>query len=129
MILSKNEKSIFDSMLALGMTEEEAFEAIEDDRRIDKGEKLFDLPPELEKGAKKARRADRKPNSKPTNRERKEDIDKRTLIQILVNALAKNEISEHEVTNPERQIDFIFHGRKFRIVLSAPRTQSFGHFA
>ena len=121
MELSKSEQKIFDSMLALGMTEEEAFEAIQDDRKIDKGEKLFELPPELEAGAKKARRADRKPNSKPTNRERKEDIDKRTLIQILVNALAKNEVSEPEVTNPERQIDFIFNNRKFRIVLSAPR--------
>lgn len=121
MELSKSEQKIFDSMLALGMTEEEAFEAIQDDRKIDKGEKLFELPPELEAGAKKARRADRKPNSKPTSKERKEDIDKRTLIQILVNALAENEISEPEVTNPERQIDFIFHDRKFRIVLSAPR--------
>ena len=121
MELSKSEQKIFDSMLALGMTEEEAFEAIQDDRKIDKGEKLFELPPELEAEAKKARRADRKPNSKPTNRERKEDIDKRTLIQILVNALVKNEVSEPEVTNPERQIDFIFNNRKFRIVLSAPR--------
>ena len=121
MELSKNEKKIFDSMLALGMTEEEAFEAIQDDRRIDKGEKLFDLPPELEEGAKKARRAARKPNSKPTHRERKEDEDKQILIKNLVNALAKNGITDYTITNPERQIDFIFNNRKFRIVLSAPR--------
>lgn len=121
MTLSKNEKKIFDSMLALGMTEEEAFEAIEDDRKIDKGEKLFDLPPELEEGAKKARRAARKPNSKPTNRERKEDEDKQILIKNLVNALAENGITDYTITNPERQIDFIFNNRKFRIVLSAPR--------
>lgn len=121
MTLSKNEKKIFDSMLALGMTEEEAFEAIEDDRRIDKGEKLFELPPELEEGAKKARRAARKPNSKPTNRERKEDEDKQILIKNLVNALAENGITDYTITNPERQIDFIFNNRKFRIVLSAPR--------
>ena len=121
MELSKNEKKIFDSMLALGMTEEEAFEAIQDDRRIDKGEKLFDLPPELEEGAKKARRAARKPNSKPTHRERKEDEDKQILIKNLVNALAENGITDYTITNPERQIDFTFNNRKFRIVLSAPR--------
>ena len=121
MELSKNEKKIFDSILALGMTEEEAFEAIQDDRRIDKGEKLFDLPPELEEGAKKARRAARKPNSKPTHRERKEDEDKQILIKNLVNALAENRITDYTITNPERQIDFTFNNRKFRIVLSAPR--------
>lgn len=120
MTLSKNEKKIFDSMLALGMTEEEAFEAIEDDRKIDKGEKLFDLPPELEEGAKKARRAARKPNSKPTNRERKEDEDKRFLINLLNSAL-ENSAELLQITNPERQIDFTFNNRKFRIVLSAPR--------
>ena len=121
MELSKNEKKIFDSMLALGMTEEEAFEAIQDDRRIDKGEKLFELPPELEEGAKKARRAARKPNSKPTHRERKEDEDKQILVKNLVNALAENGITDYTITNPERQIDFTVNNRKFRIVLSAPR--------
>lgn len=127
MELSKNEKKIFDSMLALGMTEEEAFEAIQDDRRIDKGEKLFELPPELEEGAKKARRAARKPNSKPTHRERKEDEDKRFLIKLFNSALENSdnegftELPKIEITNPERQIDFIFNNRKFRIVLSAPR--------
>ena len=121
MELSKNEKKIFDSMLALGMTDEEAFEAIQDDRRIDKGEKLFELPPELEEGAKKARRAARKPNSKPTHRERKEDEDKQILIKNLVNVLAENGITDYTITNPERQIDFILNNRKFRIVLSAPR--------
>ena len=121
MELSKNEKKIFDSMLALGMTEEEAFEAIQDDRRIDKGEKLFELPPELEEGAKKAKQAASKPNSKPTQRERKEDEDKQILVKNLVNALAENGITDYTITNPERQIDFIFNNRKFRIVLSAPR--------
>ena len=120
MNLTPTEKKTFDSMLALGMSEEEAFETIADDRKIDKGEKLFDLPPELEKASKKARRADRKPNSTPTKRERKEDTDKRFLIAEIVKALA--ECDKVEITNPERQIDFTFSNRKFRIVLSAPRS-------
>ena len=58
--LTPKEKKVFESMIALGCSEEEAFEVIESDRRIDKGEKIFDLDPELEKGAKKARQAHEK---------------------------------------------------------------------
>lgn len=120
--LTPKEQKVFDSMLDLGCTEEEAYEVIEADRKIDKGEKLFELDPELEKGAKKARQAPRKANATPTKRERKEDTDKRILIQFLTNALTNSDITEYEITNPERQIDFTFSGRKFRIVLSAPRS-------
>ena len=53
-------------------------------------------------------------------RERKADEAKRELIKLLQESL--KEVSENlEVTNPERQIDFTVKGRKFRIVLSAPR--------
>ena len=104
----------------LGLTDEEIADVIETDKRIDKGEKLFELDPELEKGAKKARQAPRKANTTPTKRERKEDTDKRELIAEIVKALA--ECDKVEITNPERQIDFEFSGRKFRIVLSAPRS-------
>lgn len=120
MKLTPKEEDVFNSMLMLGCTEEEALSAIADDRRIDKGEKLFELPPELAIGAKKARQAPRKANSTPTKRERKEDTDKRFLIAEIVKALAK--CDKVEITNPERQIDFEFSGRKFRIVLSAPRS-------
>ena len=126
--LTLKEKVVFDSMVALGCSEEEAYEVIEADRRIDKGEKLFELDPELEKGAKKARQAPRKANATPTKRERKEDTDKRFLIQLLKSALENSddegftELPKIEITNPERQIDFEFSGRKFRIVLSAPRS-------
>lgn len=119
--LTPKEKKVFESMIALGCSEEEAFEVIESDRRIDKGEKIFDLDPELEKGAKKARQAPRKANSTPTKRERKEDIDKRELIDLLKNAL-EGTAESLDITNPERQIDFVFSNRKFRIVLSAPRS-------
>ena len=89
--LTLKEKVVFDSMVALGCSEEEAYEVIEADRRIDKGEKLFELDPELEKGAKKARQAPRKANATPTKRERKEDTDKRFLIQLLKSALENSD--------------------------------------
>ena len=119
-MLSPKDQKIFDSLIALGCTEEEALQTIEDDKKIDQGEKLFDLAPELEKGSKKARQAPRKANATPTKRERKDDTDKRVLIAEIVKALA--ECDKVEITNPERQIDFEFSGRKFRIVLSAPRS-------
>ena len=127
-MLSPKDQKIFDSLVALGCTEEEALQTIEDDKKIDKGEKLFELDPELEKGSKKARQAPRKANSTPTKRERKGDDDKRFLIALLHSALVNSdnegftELPQVEITNPERQIDFTFSGRKFRIVLSAPRS-------
>ena len=36
------------ALFALGMTEEEVADVIESDKRIDKGEKLFELPEELD---------------------------------------------------------------------------------
>ena len=107
--LTSKEQKVFDSMLALGCSEEEAYEVIEADRKIDKGEKLFELD-----------QAPRKANTTQTKRERKEDTDKRFLIAEIAKALA--ECDKMEITNPERQIDFEFSGRKFRIVLSAPRS-------
>ena len=127
-MLSPKDQKIFDSLIALGCSEEEALQTIEDDKKIDQGEKLFDLDPELEKGSKKARQAPRKANSTPTKRERKADENKRFLIALLNSALVNSddegftEVPEVEIANPERQIDFTFSGRKFRIVLSAPRS-------
>lgn len=108
-----------EKLIALGMTEEEAKQVLQDDEEIAHGADLFPLTPEQEKASAQARRAERKKDAKPRERKRKEDAEKRKLIDSIVqNLIADNVI----VTNPERQIDFEYHGRKFRIVLSAPRT-------
>jgi len=108
-----------EKLIALGMTEEEAKQVLQDDDEIAHGADLFPLTPEQEKASAQARRAERKKDTKPRERKRKEDAKKRELIDSIVqNLIADNVI----VTNPERQIDFEYHGRKFRIVLSAPRT-------
>lgn len=110
-------------MQLLGCSEEQAKQVIEDDKRIDKGEKLFELTAEQQAVAKKYRQGDRKPTIYNFNtRERKADNDKRELIALLNATL--NEVAETEstVTNPERQIDFLYKGKKYRVVLSAPRT-------
>ena len=108
----------------LGCDEETAKEIIETDKRIDKGEKLFDLPPDLEKGAKKARNAGNcNGYTKPKERAKAEDRQKRFLIDIISNALNGHILGgcSMEITNPEREINFEYVGRRFKIVLSAPR--------
>ena len=107
-------------MKTLDITREEALQLIEDDKAIDRGAKMFDLDPELEKASKRARQAPRTTTPTPTKRTKKEETEKGYLISEIVKALA--ECDKVEITNPERQIDFEFSGRKFRIVLSAPRS-------
>ena len=117
------EKQIEKLMSTLKCTREEAIEVIEDDKKIDKGEKLFELSPELEAGAKKARQADRKLtvyNLDTKDKKRKADEDKAKLIAILAESLEQVEIIP-TVTNGEREMEFIYNNRKFKLTLSAPR--------
>ena len=112
-----------EAMRKMGMSEEEIADVLESDKRIDRGEKLFELDPELEKGAKKARQADRKPTTYNfQKRERKADTGKRDLISALVGAVAPLADGEVEVTNIEREFVFTVDGRKYKVVLSAPRS-------
>lgn len=111
-------------MKNLDLTEEEARQLIEDDKRIDKGEKLFSLTDEQEKASKKARNttAKKQPTAyKFEKRERKSDNVKRELVKILQNALAE-QVTDLEIINPEREFSFKFDGKKYKIVLSAPRS-------
>ena len=120
----KEDKKI-QAMKKLGMTSAEIADVLATDKRIDKGEKLFELPEELKAGAKKARQAERK---KPTvyeftKRERKPNDSKRAIIAAL--GETAKELSDNgviEVTNIEREIIFVANGVKYKIVLSAPRT-------
>ena len=112
-----------DIMNKLDCTEEEALEMLADDDAIDHGEKLFELTPEQQKVSKAARSVDRKPAApgEKNKRTRKEDPTKRQLIadiRVLLEGLGAENM---EVTNIERQLDFCIDGRKFRVVLSAPR--------
>lgn len=114
--------SQLENLMKLGMSEAEARQVLEDDKKIDRGEKMpFDLSKEQEKEVKKYRQADRKPfvpNLKP--RERKPNMAKRDIIQVLDEALT--DIADNvTVTNIERQIDFELDGVRYRVVLSAPR--------
>ena len=110
-------------MLKLGMTEEEILDVLRTDKEIDQGQKHFELAEDLKPGAKKARRANRTDTPKKTVRERKEDVDKGILLEQLVNAIEGRPINAKcEIVNPEREFLFTYNGRKFKVVLSCPRT-------
>lgn len=106
----------------LDCTEEEAKDILKSDEEIDKGAKHFELSEEQKKAEKKMRNCAKAVNAygKTVTRERKEDVDKRELIQAIlkgINSLGNN----IDVTNIEREINFSYNNRKFKIVLSAPR--------
>ena len=127
MTKAEKEKQI-QALKNLGLTDEEVAKVLADDEKIDKGAKLFELPKELEQGAKKARNAGNcKGYTKPTNREKKVDEDKRELIYIIKNALTNPlcgnlPVENLEVANPEREMTFTHNGKKYKIVLSCPRS-------
>lgn len=120
------------AMRKMGCTEEEIADMLKCDKEIDRGADLFPLAEELQAGAKKARRADRTDTPKKADRTRAEDKDKRRLIEYFRNAL-ENEVrvsetdfdcvaTKVEIVNPEREFLFTYNGRKYKVVLSCPRT-------
>jgi hypothetical protein len=116
-----DEKKIQALMKSLDVSRDEAIQIIKDDEDIDDGKKLFELTPEQEKNSKKARQVSRGASKTPVKRERKADNDKRELINTLNNAILSVG-TDIQVTNIEREIIFKYNNRKFKIVLSAPRT-------
>ena len=122
MTKAEKEKQI-QALKNLGLTDEEVAKVLADDEKIDKGAKLFELPKELEQGAKKARNAGNcKGYTKPKERTKAEDTDKRTLIKAILEII-KPLTDEKTVciNNVERELEFVRGGKKYKIVLSCPR--------
>ena len=118
-----------EALRKLGLTEAEIQQVLADDKRIDKGENLFPLTAEQEKASKQARQADRAPtiyklDNTNGKRSKKTDDDKLYLMRAIKSGLStyagiKDEV---ETINPEREIVFQYNGKKYKIVLSAPRS-------
>ena len=110
----------------LGLSEEDVAEVLESDKRIDRGEKLFELSDDQKKVEKKYKncgtRTVKTAYGQTQTKEKKIDADKRMLIDALTEKL-ENYADNGTVTvnNAEREIELVFHNRKFKIVLSAPR--------
>lgn len=116
-------------MRKLGFTDKEIKEVLEDDKRIDKGEKLFELNTEQEKASKQARKMTRAPvayklDNTAGKRSKKSDEVKAGLIELISTVIQEQPACNNlEVLNPEREITFMWMGKKYKITLSAPRTQ------
>ena len=115
------EEKIQKLMKSLNISREEAIALMEEDRRIDRGEKLYELDPELEKGAKRARQADRKKSDTPTKRERKPKPEKAEICSAMMEGLAELGITDFDITNPEREFSFTHNGTKYKVTLACPR--------
>ena len=110
-------------LMATGMTEAEAEETLLYDEAVEKGEKTeYDLTAEQAKVAKKYTAVDTKKRTEYTftKRERKPNETKRELIEILKKALENAQI-EPNVSNIERQIDFLYDNKQFSITLTEHR--------
>ena len=95
-------------MRSLKCSKEEAEKVLAADKAIDRGERMdFDLAPEAEKQAKKyANTGTRQTNGQKTERKRKENPTKATIIAEIAQFLAEKGYEMVEITNKERQIAF-----------------------
>lgn len=114
------------NMKILDISREEATQMLEDDKRIDKGEKLFTLTPEQEKASKKARQADRKKRTTvykfdTFKRKKPENKGKQNIVNALTSAVENLGAENLDVTNNEREFFFELDGTKYKVVLSMPR--------
>lgn len=118
------EERIQKIMKNLDCSREDALQVIEDDKKIDKGEKLFELTAEQKKASKDARQVARKPTvyKFEQKRTRKADNEKAEVMQMIAELLEPLS-AEFELTNPERECVFVFKDRKLKLTLSAPRKQ------
>lgn len=123
-----DENKIAEMMKLLDLTRDEAIELINEDKQIDRmtvKQAESDLTAEQKKAIKKVKGGAKSVKAvnaygKTVTRERKADETKRELVNLLQESL-KDVAENLEITNIERQLDFVVKGRKFRIVLSAPR--------
>ena len=120
--MTQEEKRITQMMSLLGCTKEEALEVIECDKRIDRGEKLFELTKEQEQAAKQARQAPRAPTVyKFTQRERKAKPEKAEICNAMIEGLRSLGIADLAVANAEREFSFTLDGTKYKVTLACPR--------
>lgn len=119
------EKQILNLMQKLDISREDAIQLIEDDKRIDKGEKLFELSEEQKKNAKKATNVGEK-TKKVTKKAptRKKNDTKALIISELSDFLKQNEqiVAENvEIVNEERQISFKIGELSYSLTLTQHR--------
>lgn len=107
-------------MKRLGISEAEAKDLLEDDKAIDKGEKLFELTADQKQVAKAMSSAGGRPHKTHAKREVKMDKDKAEIMQTIDDALCCLVDDVQERTN-DRELVFIYNEKKYKVTLSCPR--------
>lgn len=110
-------------MNGLKCSREEAEQILADDKAIDRGERMsFDLDKETEKQAKKwANTGTRQTASEKTERKRKENPTKASIISEIARFLTENGYDSVEITNKERQIALKVGENAFELTLVQKR--------
>lgn len=110
-------------MNGLKCSREEAEQILADDKAIDRGERMsFDLDKEAEKQAKKwANTGTRQTTSEKTERKRKENPTKASIINEIARFLTENGYDSVEITNKERQIALKVGENAFELTLVQKR--------
>ena len=109
------EQTIQHYMKKLGIDHDEAEQMWLDEQE----DNLPELTEEQKAVEKEMMRADRKKETAPRKRERKADEDKRFLINKINDALHLYACAS--VVNPEREIEIIYKGNRYRLTLAKPR--------
>jgi len=122
MKLAQKEELIQKNMRALNITREEAEQLVDDDEAIDRGEEMpWDLTPEQMKNARKVVKVNTRTVSKPINRTKKDNPDKKYLIANLIHGIPTAEIENLKIVNDERSFDFTYNGVNYSVSLTAHR--------
>lgn len=115
------------ALMNLGMSAEEAEEVLTADDKIDKGKKLFELSAEGKEAEKKYKncgtRTVKSPYGQTLQKEKKTDEVKIGLIELLTTVIAEQPACNSlTVVNAEREFNFLWGDKKYKIVLSCPRS-------
>ena len=126
MLTAKDETQIKKLMTLLDISREEAEDCVKYDKQVDKmtmKEHNATMSEEEKKIASAMSRTQRAVNAygRTVTRERKIDDDNTTLINKIAETLGEM-CDKVTITNTQREIEIEFNSRKFKIVLSAPRS-------
>jgi hypothetical protein len=127
-----DQNQILRILQGLRCSEAEAIEIYLADKAIDRGERMdFDLPPELEKEAKKMANVTERKRKAPivynfdtSNKKRKENPTKSGIISEIAKFLqeqSENAVEAVNITNPERQIAFTIGENSYELTLVQKR--------
>lgn len=118
----KDKKQVELLMKCLDITEQEAIQVLNDDKAIDKGEKLFEQTPEQKANSKKYTKVGIKTNKKPdnvTNKEKKVDKNKLDTFDLFVNFAKEN--GTVEIVKENAEFTVLINEQKYRIKLTKAR--------